>query len=413
MPLPHDGGGKLPLGLQAYLRREIARALSASSGSVGRLEAEAEAAAAAAAALQHQSQQVLQGIRAHVLTTTALGGAPSSKAVADRVRVVGLSVARRVARDSHLRARMLDASSVAEAATLVAEGQALAQQAVAHGENIVCQHSRLRVAAAAAANIDGAPRPLLDGEALRSYADSMASLAQRHWEAAEGAGHRIDWCVHTACDFFGGAHDDSNHKRPAETSNAAASSERKRPRNSVTGAYHPTPAVRLRGQVRYLRLLDAGSCFDPFRRFESLLPDNGLGGKDAKGCDIGFEVTAFDLCPAATAATTVWTADLLTLQITPHGDETNTSTHGGIGNARCPCPDSPGATLHSLPASSFDVVALVNVLSYIPLPLQRTEAVWRARQLLRSGGLLCLITPHSTNRSTSGASLPILSEWRR
>ena len=69
------------------------------------------------------------------------------------------------------------------------------------------------------------------------------------------------------------------------------------------------------------------------------------------------------------------------------------------GEAPPPClPPTPAAALPSLPRGCFDVVCLCLVLSYIPQPLQRTEAVWRARQLLREGGLLLIITPHSTNR---------------
>ena len=117
---------------------------------------------------------------------------------------------------------------------------------------------------------------------------------------------------------------------------------------------------------RRIRLLDVGSCYDPFRRFEDL------------------EVTAFDLCPAPTAAApTVFKGDMLTMSITP-------SDSSAI-------PTTPGAadeTLKSLPQGSFDVVTLCLVLSYIPDPWDRTRAVWNARRLLR--------------KSTS--NLPLLSE---
>lgn len=48
------------------------------------------------------------------------------------------------------------------------------------------------------------------------------------------------------------------------------------------------------------------------------------------------------------------------------------------------------------------------VLSYIPDPYQRTQAVLKARQLLRDpeegGGLLLIVTPHSSDRRASKSS---------
>ena len=49
-----------------------------------------------------------------------------------------------------------------------------------------------------------------------------------------------------------------------------------------------------------------------------------------------------------------------------------------------PSAEFAGGRLTSLPAGSFDVVAMSLVLSYLPLPAQRGAMVLKARQLLRS-----------------------------
>jgi len=68
--------------------------------------------------------------------------------------------------------------------------------------------------------------------------------------------------------------------------------------------------------------------------------------------------------------------------------------------------------LRELPAAFFDVIVFSLVLSYIPSAEKRTEAVWKARRLLRPGGLLLIITPFSTIRLTNSIQLPIMREWR-
>jgi len=73
---------------------------------------------------------------------------------------------------------------------------------------------------------------------------------------------------------------------------------------------------------------------------------------------------------------------------------------------------SPQTRLDLLAAGSFDVVVFSLLLSYIPSPERRAEAVWKARRLLRVGGLLLVVTPHSTIRKSNSSHHPILREWR-
>jgi hypothetical protein len=141
--------------------------------------------------------------------------------------------------------------------------------------------------------------PVLGGCELRSYADSMAALAQQHWAADEGAaGCRIEWCVQTAREFFSGGErraaerealqlskkrkageDGSSGTAPppkrlaaaaagahagAAPSPAAAGSEDAKSAHQRLGAWHLFSTSNI-GPRAPLRLLDVGSCYDPFR----------------------------------------------------------------------------------------------------------------------------------------------------
>jgi 25S rRNA (adenine2142-N1)-methyltransferase len=307
-----------------------------------------------------------------VLQGGGAGEKARSKAISQAVRRRGEAIIRRVRRDVALRARMLEVQPGQGAELLRAAEQATAQAQQA-GETITSQHARLR-----AARTSGEKLPSLDGDALARYADSMATLAQRHWAPDEETrgGCRIAWCVETVREFFRGTVDKEMTTQPGR------------------GTKRPAPDAATERQVdnglerpsTRLKLLDVGSCYDPFRRFGDL------------------DVTAFDLCPAPAAAPTVFTGDILRLDVLP--------LRGGGCTRPSSEPDTPGAQLTALPQGSFDCVTLCLVLSYIPDALERTRTVWTARRLLRPRGLLLIITPHSTNRLTNSVSLPIFSEWR-
>lgn len=102
-----------------------------------------------------------------------------------------------------------------------------------------------------------------------------------------------------------------------------------------------------------IRLLDVGSCGSLFDGYAGVQP------------------TALDLCPQKGHGR-VMQCDFLHLQV------------GGHMPAVEPSAEFAGGRLTSLPAGSFDVVAMSLVLSYLPLPAQRGAMVLKARQLLRS-----------------------------
>ena len=158
------------------------------------------------------------------------------------------------------------------------------------------------------------------------------------------------------------------------------------------------------------QLLDVGSCWDYFRAFEN----------DTET----YEVVALDLAPRTPR---VFRCDFLELAITPEGSEMQTSVENvpaetledassPFGTRRNENP-SPFVTrtLRSYPAGRASAVVMSLVLSYLPCPRMRGEMVRRAREVLLDDGrgVLLIVTPHSTDRSYSGASRTnALAVWR-
>ncbi|KAK3270655.1 hypothetical protein CYMTET_20964 [Cymbomonas tetramitiformis] len=157
-----------------------------------------------------------------------------------------------------------------------------------------------------------------------------------------------------------------------------------------------------------LRTLDVGSCFNPFRRYPEL------------------EVTGLDLCPADSS---VFLCDFLRLQAGALLCAAPTRACGKLwlavgepGSTAVVAPlsseDRAGGVasagkLESLPRSSFDVVTMSLVLSYIPDALMRTQMVAKARLLLRDPGILLVVDAHTVDRAKGSKPNIYLNEWRR
>jgi len=130
-----------------------------------------------------------------------------------------------------------------------------------------------------------------------------------------------------------------------------------------------------------LRVLDVGSCYNPFAAYPDL------------------SVTALDLCPADPS---VWACDFLQCELAPGAP---------------PPAGPPTGRLSVLPEGYFHVVILSLVLSYVPCPLQRAAMVAKARRCLAEpqagGGLLLLVTPHSSDRYAAAAAPRAQSRMQR
>ena len=156
-----------------------------------------------------------------------------------------------------------------------------------------------------------------------------------------------------------------------------------------------TGVVEANNITRKIRLLDVGSCYNPFESCSNAA---------------AFSVTALDLCPAKDS---VFICDFLKVSIGEYGsemialpirqkegDEVLCSSKSrridieGHKDSRPVDADQKVEAVKnsqqeivSLPAGSFDVVAISLVLSYLPDPAQRCEMLRKARALLRPGGM--------------------------
>jgi len=119
-----------------------------------------------------------------------------------------------------------------------------------------------------------------------------------------------------------------------------------------------------------ISVLDVGSCYNP------------LSVNDA------FDVTAIDLMPA----TGVFRCDFLNVKI---GEENIFS--------------SDAHEIHQLSAASFDAVVFSLLLEYLPCPKQRYICCWNAYDVLRSGGILIIVSPDSKH---VGANAKLMKSWR-
>lgn len=116
-------------------------------------------------------------------------------------------------------------------------------------------------------------------------------------------------------------------------------------------------------------MLDVGSCFNPFKEFPEL------------------EVTAVDLCPAASS---VWQCDFLRVPV---------ASQSQIEDGR----------VSSLQAGHFDCVVFSFLLEYLPSTSQRWRCCCKAHQLLQNEGLLVVITPDS---KAAHSNAKVMKSWR-
>lgn len=218
-----------------------------------------------------------------------------------------------------------------------------------------------------------------DTRALQAYAQAAAHTGGRGFVRDA---HR--WGVHAAREFFHGggaaaaAVKDARRRHFQQHGTRLAPAEEAAVRDAAQAAV----AAALGGGR--IRVLDIGSCHDPWRREQ---------GND-------FDVVALDLHPLGEH---VFRCDFLALDV---------GTSMAFDPPQHPC-DGAG-TLHRLAAASFHVAVLSLVLSYVPDAMARARMVALARRLLHdTAGLLLIVTPISTDAGfTPRRQLPVLQEWR-
>ncbi|KAG8580805.1 hypothetical protein GDO81_007421 [Engystomops pustulosus] len=211
-----------------------------------------------------------------------------------------------------------------------------------------------------------------DEEKLCEYAVAMKNLADNHWaKKCEGEG-RIQWCLGVCQEyFFNGGKRKAIEKdaRRAALHNPAppGSNPLLAPGFDVSDVCAANHSFHLPGKVR---LLDVGSCYNPFMKYEDIL---------AVGIDI------------VPAVETVYKCDFLNLQIQRPLQLAPDAVDAFLKQLRNP--------IDNLPAELFHVVVFSLLLSYFPSRYQRWICCKKAHELLELNGLLLIITPDSSHQN--------------
>ncbi|XP_077194614.1 S-adenosylmethionine sensor upstream of mTORC1 isoform X2 [Paroedura picta] len=205
----------------------------------------------------------------------------------------------------------------------------------------------------------------------------MKNLADNHWtKTCEGEG-RIEWCCSVCREYFhnGGKRKalEKDEKRSVlATQSTQTMSVHLAPNTANTSEHsiNTTLMDELLHPSEKIRLLDVGSCFNPFLKFEEFL------------------TVGIDIVPAVES---VYKCDFLNLQIQQPLQLAQDAIDAFLKQLKNP--------IDSLPGELFHVVVFSLLLSYFPSPYQRWICCKKAHELLGLNGLLLIITPDSSHQN--------------
>lgn len=209
----------------------------------------------------------------------------------------------------------------------------------------------------------------------------MRELATKYWaennlNPTNGTYCRIEW-IKTQCKkYFLNGGKEKYDKREQDISIKMTPGESSGENVQISNDKHNytehTTENRLQSTCeRTISLLDVGSCYNP------------LGKENI------FDVTAIDLTPATNA---VLRCDFLNVKI---------GVKEILSQDKC--------ELRQLAVNSFDAVVFSLLLEYLPCPRQRYVCCKNAYDVLKSGGLLIIVSPDSKH---VGANAKLMKSWR-
>lgn len=200
-----------------------------------------------------------------------------------------------------------------------------------------------------------------DMSLLQTYSKAMRDLATLYWDknskANSKAQSRVGW-IHKVCvSYF---------------MNGELVRQRERERKIAAKIGVALNLLQYSMfDITKLRLLDVGSCYNPFKCFSN------------------FVVVPIDIAPANDD---VFLCDFLKVRICDKC-ERNTCRN----------------EISALQRNSFDIVVFSLVLEYFPCPAQRLLCCSKAYELLNTEGLLIIVTPDSKH---VGANAKLMKSWR-
>ncbi|XP_053261238.1 S-adenosylmethionine sensor upstream of mTORC1 [Podarcis raffonei] len=216
-----------------------------------------------------------------------------------------------------------------------------------------------------------------DEETLCEYAEAMKSLADNHWtKTCEGEG-RIEWCCSVSREYFqnGGKRkalekDEKRAVLATQSIQTMSIHPASKIEDSSENSNHSSIMDELLHPSGKIRLLDVGSCFNPFLKFEEFL------------------TVGIDIVPAVES---VYKCDFLNLQIQQPLQLAQDAIDAFLKQLKNP--------IDSLPGELFHIVVFSLLLSYFPSPYQRWICCKKAHELLVLNGLLLIITPDSSHQN--------------
>ncbi|KAM9753905.1 S-adenosylmethionine sensor upstream of mTORC1 isoform 3-T3 [Menidia menidia] len=219
-----------------------------------------------------------------------------------------------------------------------------------------------------------------DERTLSEYALAMKNLADNHWtKKCDGEG-RIEWCRSVSQEYFL----DGGMKRMLEKDEKSAALSMGPTVGSVSAqACSTIPSFFCNSSISHLgkiRLLDVGSCFNPFLKFDEFL------------------TVGIDIVPAVES---VYKCDFLNLQLQQPLQLAGDAVDAFLRQLHNP--------IDALPAQLFHVVVFSLLLSYFPSPYQRWICCKKAHELLELHGLLLIITPDSSHQNRHAL---MMRSWR-
>ncbi|KAL6256273.1 hypothetical protein P5V15_012389 [Pogonomyrmex californicus] len=218
-------------------------------------------------------------------------------------------------------------------------------------------------------------RHLARNDVLQEYAASMQKLAVKCWannnSKRDGTYCRVEW-IKTQCkEYFLSGGKEKYDKREQDINKISPLPENSRVENQTCENDRiDMENESLNFYEQRLSILDVGSCYNP------LSTDNA------------FDVTAIDLTPAAG----IFKCDFLNV---------------AIGKEKVLSWDTQ--EIHQLPANFFDSVVFSLLLEYLPCPKQRYVCCRNAYDVLKSGGILIIVSPDSKH---VGANARLMKSWR-
>ncbi|CAI5785417.1 S-adenosylmethionine sensor upstream of mTORC1 [Podarcis lilfordi] len=216
-----------------------------------------------------------------------------------------------------------------------------------------------------------------DEETLCEYAEAMKNLADNHWtKTCEGEG-RIEWCCSVSREYFqnGGKRkalekDEKRAVLATQSIQTMSIHPASKIEDSSENSNHSSIMDELLHPSGKIRLLDVGSCFNPFLKFEEFL------------------TVGIDIVPAVES---VYKCDFLNLQIQQPLQLAQDAIDAFLKQLKNP--------IDSLPGELFHIVVFSLLLSYFPSPYQRWICCKKAHELLVLNGLLLIITPDSSHQN--------------